>query len=163
MTTEPQRIYWDSCVYISCIEGTPDRVDVLHKILQLAEAGEIVFVASALVIAEVSRIKNSAADVAEQAKTIRAFFENDFIAVRGVDRKTAEDAAEIGRQTGLRGADCVHVATAIRWKCRSFQTYDGEMGNPKKLLAFNGKIGVPPLTIELPRIPDQIRQLRLPT
>jgi len=161
MTTEPQRIYWDSCAYISCIEETPGRRDVLWQIVRQAEAGEIVFVASALVIAEVSRLKNSPLSKKEQARKIQEFFENDFIKIRVLDRKTAEDAAEIGRQFGLRGADTVHVATALRAKCHSLQTYDGENGEAKKLLAFDGRIGTPPLKIELPRISDRPRQLRL--
>jgi predicted nucleic acid-binding protein len=158
MATEPIPIYWDSCVYISCIEGTPGRVVVLREILRLAENRSIVFVASALVIAEVARLKNSTDQIGEQARKIREFFENDYIAVRGVDRKTAELAAEIGRDTGLSGPDCVHIATAIRCKCRSLQTYDGETGGAKKMLAFNGKIGTPPLTIEIPQVPQQFTQ-----
>jgi hypothetical protein len=49
------------------------------QIHRLAEADQIVFVASALVIAEVSRIRDCTATVSEQARLIQEFFENDFI------------------------------------------------------------------------------------
>lgn len=151
MTTEPVRIYWDSCVYISCIQETADRIATLRRLVQAAKDGEIVFVASAMVIAEVVKIdKDSPATFADQAKKIREFFENDYIKVREVDRRTAEDAQAISRKFGLKPPDAIHVATALRWKCRSLQTYDGEKGEAKKLLAFDGLIGVPALKIELP-------------
>ncbi|MBI3464998.1 MAG: PIN domain-containing protein [Planctomycetes bacterium] len=154
MPTEPTRIYWDSCVYISCIEETPGRFPVLSSLIELAKKGEIVFVASAFVIAEVTKLDRPDLTSKEQAQRIRDFFENDYIKVRGVDRRTSEEAAEISRIYGLKPPDAVHVATAIRWRCASFQTYDGEKGGSTKLLAFNGKIGQPPLTIELPTAPQ---------
>lgn len=152
MPNDPPRIYWDSCVYISCIENTEGRGKLLREILQSATSGEIVFIASALVIAEVTKFKHPTKDAIAQAEEIRAFFENDYIRVYNADRRTAEEAAEICRNTGLNPPDAIHLATAIRLKCDSFQTYDGEKGGPTKLLAFNGKIGTPSLKIELPAI-----------
>jgi predicted nucleic acid-binding protein len=154
MPSEPRRIYWDSCLYISCIERTPSRCAVLDSILEAAKKREIILVASSLVLAEVVKVREDygapGADEA-QSKLIAAFFENDFISVRSVDRKTAEDAREISRQFGLKPPDAIHVATAIRFKCECLQTYDGEDGNSRKLIAFNGRIGTPRLPIELPR------------
>jgi hypothetical protein len=41
------------------------------------------------------------------------------------------------------------------------QTYDGENGDPKKLLAFDGLIGVPALKIELPTYTAKSTQANL--
>jgi predicted nucleic acid-binding protein len=124
-----------------------------------AERGEIVFVASTLVIAEVTKIKDASTTAAQQSKLIREFFENPYIQVRSVDRLIAEEAQEISRKYGLQPSDSIHVATALRYKCQCLQTYDGEQGNPKKMLAFNGKIGTPALLIELPQLPAQQQSL----
>lgn len=153
MATDPLRIYWDSCAYVSCISGTAGRVVILRQILQLAKDKEIVFVMSPLIIAEVVKLEDNSIDAATQAKTIREFFENDYFAPRALDRRTAEESAEITRRFGLKPPDAIHVATAIRAKCYSLQTYDGEQGEARRLLRFDGLIGTPALRIELPTLP----------
>jgi len=156
MSNKPTRIYWDSCVYISCIQEEIGRIEALRDILRLATKGEVLFVASTLVIAEVTKLDRPDIASADQAKLIHAFFENDYISVRNVDRQTSEDAAEISRQFGLKPHDAIHVATAIRTQCDSLQTYDGEHGGAKKLLAFDRRIGQPALRIELPKVPQEV-------
>jgi predicted nucleic acid-binding protein len=150
MPNEPVRVYWDSCVYIACIQKEPKRFGVLRAIMKMVEDGDIVLVASALILAEVIKLNASTQKLATQAKKIREFFENDYIKVRSVGRTTAEAAAAISRKYGLKPPDAIHVATAIETNCRYFQTYDGENGDAKRLLAFNGKIGSPALAICLP-------------
>ncbi len=150
MPTKPERIYWDRCVYISCIEETPGRYPVLREVLRDAESGTIVLVASALVIAEVVKLENSSEPAAKQADLIRDFFENDYIHVRALDRAIAEEAVKISRTHGIKPPDAIHIATALRWECSCLQTYDGEDGDSKKLLAFDRKIGWPALPIALP-------------
>ncbi|MCH8042323.1 MAG: PIN domain-containing protein [Planctomycetes bacterium] len=158
MPKKPERIYWDSCVYISCIEKTPGRYPVLRDILDDAESGKVLFVASAFIIAEVNKFDDPTASAAEQAEKLRKFFENDYIEIRAMDRRTAELAADISRTHRIKPPDAVHVATAILSQCSCLQTYDGDKGEARKLLAFNAKIGSPPLTIEVPQVrsnPDQ--------
>jgi predicted nucleic acid-binding protein len=151
MSSKPTLIYWDSCVYISLIQETSHRIEVLKEIYEQAKAGKIVFVASTFVIAEVCKIKGSELDLAGQAGKIRAFFENPYIKIRALDRATAEDAAEICRKfSHITPSDAVHLATALRAGCEHFHTYDGESGGPTKLLAHDGTIGSPPLSIKLP-------------
>jgi predicted nucleic acid-binding protein len=149
-TNEPIRVYWDSCLYIACIQKERGRYPVLKAIIKMAEEGDIELVASTLVIAEVVKLKGLTISMARQAKKIREFFENPYIKVRALDRATAEDAAEIVRKFGLKPEDSVHIATALATKCRCLQTYDGEKGGPGKMLAFDKKIGTPPLSIVLP-------------
>jgi len=82
MPTKPTRVYWDSCVYIDCIQKTPGRFDVLKGLLREAEHGGIILVASALVVAEVVKLNACSDSDAEQASRIRSFFENDYIQIR---------------------------------------------------------------------------------
>ena len=152
MPNKPIPIYWDSCVYIDCIQQTPERYDVLAEIVTEAQNGKIVLVASALIVAEVSKLAGLGVEIAEQTNRIRLFFENDFISIRNVTRRVAEDAARFGREHSIKPADAVHVATALHYECVSFQTYDGESKCRGKLLALDGKVGTPPLKIEVPRV-----------
>jgi len=152
MPNEPLRVYWDSCVYIDCIQRHPDRGAVLDSIIKQAKHGEIVLVASALVLAEVSKLKDPNATAEEEAERILRFFENDFIKVRNVTRRIAEHAADMTRRHSIKPSDAIHVATALEAKCLSLQTYDGVKGCRGKLIALDGKMGSPPLPIEIPRI-----------
>jgi predicted nucleic acid-binding protein len=155
MATEKLRLYWDSCAWVSCIENTSGRGPLLRQILNLAIDGEILFVASALVIAEVVKINDPSINSAQQSKLIADFFQNPYIRVRSVDRLIAEEAREISRVHGVKPADAVHIATAIRYKCYSLQTYDGESGKRKKLISYDGQIGIPALKIEVPKMPPK--------
>ncbi len=158
-----ERIYWDSCVVISCIERTPDRYPVLKTIIRGAETGSLVLVASTLVIAEVVKLNGLTETEEKQAKLIQDFFENDYIEIRTVDRLTAEYAANISRKHGLKPADAIHVATAILHKCDCLQTYDGVQGCHSKLLALDGQIGWPTLAIKPPREHQIVQQKNMLT
>ena len=155
---QPERIYWDSCVVISCIEQTPNRYPALKTIIRDAQAGSLVLVVSTLVIAEVVKLNVSTESEQKQAKLIQDFFENDYIELRTIDRLTAELAAKISREYGLKPPDAIHTATAIRHECKCLQTYDGEQGCHSKLLAFDGKIGWPTLAIKLPEDRQIVQQ-----
>lgn len=152
MSNKPLRVYWDSCVYIDCIQQTPDRHTLLESIIEQAKNGDIVLVASTLVLAEVVKLDAPDATAEEEAKRILRFFENDFIKVRNVTRRIAEHAADMVRVYSIKPPDAIHVATALAGKCVSLQTYDGKQGSGGKLIALNGKIGNPPLRIEVPRV-----------
>lgn len=165
MPNKPLRVYWDSCVYIDCIQQNPDRHVLLDSIVKQARNGEIVLVASALVLAEVAKLKDPDATREQETKRICRFFENDFIKFRDVTRRIAEQAADMTRLHSIKPSDAIHVATALACECISFQTYDGEQGRGGKLIALNGKIGHPPLRIEVPRVvskDDPPGQGRLP-
>ncbi len=154
MPPKPECIYWDSCVYISCIQQDPARYPVLRAFLGVAESRKIFLVASALVVAEVVKLNCSPEPINKQADLIREFFENDYIEVRSVDRAIAEEAAKICRSHDIRPPDAVHVATALKFQCTCLQTYDGENPKPKGkyLLPLDGKVGWPALKIELPQV-----------
>lgn len=153
-------IYWDSCVFIDCLQDSnlpahkADRRDVLREYIEAAKRGEIKIVTSAFSIAEVVGLSTDKPVSREDATKIKDFFENPYIHLRGVDRATVEHAADIGRNTRISPSDAVHIATAIRAKCRILLTYDGvsDPANPKKMLFHDGKINVPPLAIKFPSL-----------
>jgi hypothetical protein len=92
-----------------------------------------------------------------QQKRIHEFFDNDYIEIRNVNKDIAERSADVCRKYGLKPPDAIHVITAQTCECDVLQTYDGEIrderGERKRpyLLDLNGKIGNPPLKIEIPK------------
>lgn len=155
MANDPQRIYLDSCGYISVIQQTAGRYEVLRDLIQDAMDGKVVLVASALVLAEVVKIHDCGDTTEADEKKIREFFENSFIKVRSVDREIATEAAVLVRKHGIKPPDAVHVATAIKFGCVCLQTYDGASKRGKKLIPLDGKIGKPPLRICEPYAPSR--------
>lgn len=158
MTIKPDNIYWDSCVFIDALQHTAGRYDILREIVESAKRGETRIVTSAFSIAEVISLSSDRPVSAADAKKIKEFFENDYIKLRNVDRPTIELAADIGRQNIIKPPDALHIATAIRAKCRELQTYDGvnDPTNKKRLLFYDGKIGVPALAIKVPSLPRAV-------
>ena len=149
-------VYFDACLFIELLQQSiPERFNACEAIRDRASKGEIIIVTSALTITEVNKLPDSKTIPEEQSRKILDFFENEYIAIRPVDRATAEDAHGLTRTHGLTNADAIHVATAIRNKVSVFYTYDASKGRRKGLLKHNLKVGVPPLRIEKP--PDPLK------
>ena len=56
MTNKPALLYWDSCVFISCIQHDPRRFATLEAIVEEARSGKIILVASTMVLAETVKL-----------------------------------------------------------------------------------------------------------
>ena len=65
-------------------------------------------------------------------KEVRTFFERGFLRWVEVDLPTARHARILSREHGLRGADAIHLASAIRGRTERFVTWDvrGQCGMP---------------------------------
>ena len=160
MKIKPTPIYWDSCVFIDCIQKEANRYPVLESIVKDAKDGKVIIVTSVIARAEVAKLNQSTECQAAQVRLIAEFFENDFIELRDVTEEIAEQAAVIIRDHKVRPMDALHLATAIQIPCREFHTYDGTSRNPDRkkpyLLDLCGKIGRPPLKIVEPyRLSEQ--------
>lgn len=142
----PSFAYWDSCVFIDLLQQTPSRFEACDDLRLQAEQKKLIIVTSTFALAEVCKLPGKTVSEKER-QLIIDFFENPYITVRQVDRRTAIRAGEIARQYGLKPPDSVHVATAEEAKVPVIYTYDG------KLLKKNGKIGTPPIRIEEPPTP----------
>lgn len=153
MATEPERTYWDSCVFIDALRQTTqpeDRWSKISKLIARAKAGKSTIWTSALAIAEVVRGKEHGQLSEEEERKIRALFFAKFVKLIPVDRLIAKHAAEIVRTFTLKPPDAVHVATAIRCRCEVLYTYDGGDGDPRKILTHHGQIGLPAMPIKRP-------------
>jgi predicted nucleic acid-binding protein len=146
--TTPRR-YWDSSCFLAWLLPEPARAPACRGVLNAAERGELVIVASALTLTEVIKLKGQPPLKADQEKKIRAFFENDYIVLRNVDRFIAESARDlIWKHPHLNPKDSIHLATALKVQVPHLDTYDDDF------LTLNGKVGSG-LTIGTPRVSDQ--------
>jgi len=127
-----QLLYWDSDLFISRIQRTPDRINVLEPLTQAAERGEIRIVTSILAKAECAFLRDSNLLPEDQEQLIVDFFENPYLTVLPVDDFVCEHARKIIRaNAGLRSIDAIHIATAVSAGVPVLQAYDKTFGNAR--------------------------------
>lgn len=146
---EPDRIYWDSMVFVHRIQKTPEHIEILRSITRRAEMGEILIVTSSFTMCEVACLSAGGHDDDTQEKMIAEFFENPFIRTVQVDRRVARISRDIIRVLpNTPGKDAVHLASAVLTRCSELQTYD-----KKHLINKSMQYGAPPMPISRPRYP----------
>jgi predicted nucleic acid-binding protein len=144
-----ENIYWDSDPFLGWLQEEDGKVDLCTATLERAEKGEILIVTSALTLAEVLYQKRQEVITADKKDRVLLLFKNEFIAVRNVTRRIAEDARELVWSHSIAPKDAIHVATAIFDKVPFLETFDAG------LLVKTGLIGSPPLVIRRPQVPPQ--------
>lgn len=117
------RIYADSCMYISVIKRDPEPVadgtprwQVSKSMFAAAERGDLLILASTLVQAEVAgngEVRTKPVDSRAQ-QLVTDWFLADYIEWCDVDLFISRRVPELSRKYGLRGADAIHLASAIR-------------------------------------------------
>jgi len=143
--------YWDSNCFLGWLLEEADKADECRAVLEEAKAGRIVLVTSALTLAEVVKLGKGKDPIpAGDATKIRDFFKQEYVEVRNLDRFVAEDARNlVWDKAGLHPKDTVHLATALRLRLRLFNTFDDD------LLKLSGTLGVPPMVIRRPSLPQE--------
>jgi predicted nucleic acid-binding protein len=168
------RIYIESCPIIDVIKGRfkveleADRVnDIWHveACLKAALAGEIEVVTSMLTIAEVRRARQEKPATEQMKRVIRAVLASGKVFhLAEVTQTIAESARDLEweKNIPLKGADSVHVATAIRTGCKEFFTTDGRgpLKNAERIERVFGLKVIPASKTQL--LPSDYRQATLP-
>ena len=151
MTVRSRR-YWDSATFIAWLadETINDRAAKCRPVIKAAEAGELIIVTSSLTLVEVIHLRGHPAMTADKESLIRRFFEHEYIVVRQLDRRLAEESRTLIWQHGFKPKDAVHVATAVESRVDQLDTFDEE------LWLKSGMIGSPPLKIGEPDMPEQL-------
>lgn len=167
---DQQLIYCDSPIFISYLTGAPlERVATIDDIFALQESKAIQIVISTFVIAEVRRLPvpgrpgpppGDETNVETEPydprrlERVRQLFNSDLLEYQVLTPRIAQEAAGIGdRFPKLTPGDCVHIATAIAVKADYLFTWDGASParrRPGAMLRYDGRIGIPPLTIREP-------------
>jgi predicted nucleic acid-binding protein len=146
-----RRIYLDACVFLSYINGEPERLPSIDALLDEARRGEIELLTSVVSITEVAFGKAEQDGQSPDAATLEKI-ENLWrppSPIKLVDfyDLLAEEARAVVRMAIPTGAkpikpmDAIHVATAKWWSASAFYTYD------EKLPPWGPTLG---LTIEEP-------------
>jgi predicted nucleic acid-binding protein len=158
------RIYIDTSPLIDVIRGrvgltlTPDREDDLwytEQTLRAALNGHIEVVTSTLTIAECKRARQEKPATEEMKKILRSVLTSGRVfSPAELTQAIAEKARDLEWEYGifLKGADAVHVATALKTGCKEFFTADGRgpIKNGERLLPFGLKVIRPFETLCLP-------------
>lgn len=134
MPDAPRRVYWDACIFLHYIEGTPEWMPTLDALLEEAsESKELVIFTSAISITEVSFAKAEKDGQALDPKIEAAIDDlwNDRSAVRLVEYNEiiAREARRLLRRSieiplALKPMDAIHLATAINRRVAEFHTTD---------------------------------------
>jgi predicted nucleic acid-binding protein len=109
-------------MYLSVIKRDSDLIDdrprwqIARNLFRAAERGDVMILASNLVQVEVTgngEVRSAKAD-SPSAELVRKWFLADWIEWCDVDRVITHQVATLSRNFHLRGADAVHLASAIR-------------------------------------------------
>lgn len=139
MPNEPSRVYWDSCVFLHYIEGTPEWMPILDSLLEEAsETKGLIIVTSTVSITEVAyakiekdgkaldpEIEAAIDDLWNDRSAVKLVEYNEIIAREA--RTLIRKAVEMGRT--LKPMDAIHLATAMNRKVEDFHTTDGPLKN----------------------------------
>lgn len=117
-------VYWDSDLFISRIQRTAGRIEVLEELTRLAECEKLKLATSAYTLVEVAKFDELDLPSDEEEKLIVDFFENPFIAVLPIDDATARIARQVIRDHRMKPKDAIHLATALRHKVPVLHAYD---------------------------------------
>lgn len=141
----PRRL-WDANVICGYLSGSnnPDIMPACGLIIDSAKRGEWEIVISTMSESEVAYLPGFSAQDAEAR--ILEFLSRDYVIRAASDISVAKIARRLIRahRPGLKGADAVHMATALLWNIPILETIDLD------LLRLNSREGNPPLIIRKP-------------
>lgn len=142
-----ERLYWDSCVPLSFINGTPERLPVIEEIFRMARRGEVELLTSVLTQTEVafgaSEQAGGQLDAAVEEKIDGLWTPSSPLKPVEFYDLVARDAMGLIRRGLAQGwgklkpPDAIHLATAQRVGVDRFHTYDD------RLLKWDGTAGFP--------------------
>lgn len=145
------RRYWDSSCFLGWLKEESDKIENCRSVILAAEKGEVKIITSAFTLVEVLYLKHNDPIPKEDAETVRAFFENDYILTVALDSEIAKTAQNLVWDFGVRPKDATHLGTALQVAVEIVDTFDDELSRK-----FNKKIGNPPLKIGKPNYPLQL-------
>jgi predicted nucleic acid-binding protein len=138
------RIYWDSNVFLSYINGLSDRLPDIETLLLEAEKDTLELLTSTLSIVEVAfataERDQHALDEETEEKISKFWLPPSPVKLVEFHRLIAEDARDLMRRAlpkgwHLKPYDAVHLSTAHRMASDEFHTYDEKLHKYHELVA----------------------------
>lgn len=165
-----RRVYVDTCCLIDLVrvavgknDGSVKENDVWHlkRLMDANRDGEVILFTSTLTIAESRHAGESPPSDAVKSQFTRLLMSGQYLRLVQMTPFIAQDARDLSWTHGinLKGADSVHVASAIAAKSEELLTTDGRMGRVGAHAAALMRFG---LTCREPRdtvcLPQRYRQ-----
>lgn len=120
------QIYWDSMVFIYLLEGHPQFVSKVQRILQHIESRGDTLMTSVFTIGEVLTGPRRAG-ASKIVDAIRAYFESGRVALLPFDAQTADRYSILRFSLKVSQADGIHLATAALAGADAFVTNDRKL------------------------------------
>ncbi len=143
------RRYWDSDCFLGLLQAEADKEALCRAVLNEAERGNVIIITSALTIAEILRLRGRTPLPKAVRQKVTEFFKKEYISVRNVTRRIAEEARDLVWDHGIKPKDAIHVATALDARLPLMKTFDED------LIKKSGQLGRPALLISKPQPPIQ--------
>jgi predicted nucleic acid-binding protein len=144
MPDKKRRIYVDACVFLSYVNGIPDRLPDIDAMLDAGRKGEVELITSTVSITEVAfgKVEQDGRELqADVGDKISALWRPG-TPVRLVDFHEAigDTAKQLMRESlasgrKLKPMDAIHLSTALHMSADEFVTYD------ERLSAFGPSVG----------------------
>jgi predicted nucleic acid-binding protein len=136
---DERRVYVETCCFIDLVKvklGKPTEADretdvwFLKRLLEANRDGEVHLFTSTLTIAECRHVGDN--DISEEVKSQfnRLLMSGQYVRLVQMTPFIASDARDlhwVHGITGIRGADAIHIASAIDRKCEEFLTANGRL------------------------------------
>ena len=165
------RVYVDSCCFLEAAQkistpGGENDVFFIRKLLEAAQAKDVIVHASVLTVAECYQVPGVST---EEAIELFSYVLTSGHCARIINPTvfTGEIARDlfVKHSVKLKGPDALHVASALEKKCLEFITFDGKKGtSPLKNAGALSKLGLrvirPSETLALP---NEYRQESFPS
>jgi predicted nucleic acid-binding protein len=140
MESKPKkRIYWDTCIFIDCLQDGKERYAHIKPYVEEACAGSLYIVTSTITYPEFYKIGVKAEEEDDFLK-IKDFFDLTFIRRVPVDIQIGMRAQELCARYNVDFADSLHLASALETNTRVFFTYEGTLNKKRPLLELDNQI-----------------------
>jgi len=147
------RVVWDTGVVIGLLEQVPDRYPLIEPFVRDAESGQLEILIANTSVVELHGLRGlrqQGAAVTLAREILRDFLSLPYVIRRPLHHQLADEAGELACTHGIkRAADAVALALAVQEGIQVLHTFDGS-GKKPGLIGLSGKVGTPPVTIEVP-------------
>lgn len=138
---KPRRIYWDSCVVLSFLEGNPERMGELDQLIREQQEEKFEIVTSVITRAEIIYVAGRTDEDSIEAINQIWTPGSPITPVEVFDQITSDACDLVRRQRSedwgkLTPLDSIHLASAMRY-ATSMDTYD------ERLHKYSDIIGIP--------------------
>lgn len=140
--------YWDSCLFIDFLNGSPAGQQIVSPLIAAARNGELTIVTSTLSLAEVAYVARELTDgldVKVENAIETMFRDNELLTLVEYDEDIGVESRKLIRRTlsmdrRLKPADAIHLATAAAVSADVLFTFDSALiGHAQSLHVTNAR------------------------